>query len=232
MPELRVPGRGSCPVEKTVVVETAPHAAIAQLDRASVYGGDGQSPQEVWPRPDQNSAHELTLSGNAGEPAPAERWLPVVGFETSHEVSDLGRVRRLGGRCVKASLTSDGYLSLTLRAGGRHKTRTVHLLVADAFLGPRAKGFEVDHVDGDRANARLSNLEAVTHAENVRRGIARRHATPARPFIGWPSRRYVRTAPIWSAKDLPWDPAIHGSEVVERVSGDEPSHAPASVVTP
>jgi hypothetical protein len=120
-----------------------------------------------------------------------EAWLPVVGWEAWYEVSDLGRVRRIDYRVnrpvndrrvvtlLSPSLNSGGYLSVILSAPGvKRRTRVVHLLVADAFLGPRAPGLEIDHVDMNRANPRLANLEAVTHRENVRRSrAARRTAT-------------------------------------------------------
>lgn len=49
------------------------------------------------------------------------------------------------------------------------KTRTVHSLVAEAFLGPRPKGYDIDHISGDKTDNRLCNIEYVTHMENIRR---------------------------------------------------------------
>jgi len=121
--------------------------------------------------------------------AAAERWLRVPGYDVAYEASDLGRVRRL-------------------REGGGNRTRTVHALVADAFMGPRAPGLEIDHVDGDKSNCRLSNLEPVTHAENMRRWAERRRMGQWKPWVRPPRRP---APPRWNADDLPWDPAIHGT---------------------
>lgn len=123
-------------------------------------------------------------SGNATE-TESERWLPVVGFEIWYEVSDLGRVRRIRKpagaatcRLLKSSPDTRGYQTVGLSVRCVHYTRRVHLLVADAFKGPRPDGFEVDHEDGSKANCRLDNLEFVTHAENQRRAYALRLHRP------------------------------------------------------
>lgn len=120
-----------------------------------------------------------SASGNAIE-TESERWLPVVGFEGWYEVSSLGRVRRIRKpagaptcRLLKASPDTWGYLSVRPSAPGKpQRTLRVHLLVADAFIGPRADGFEVDHRDGVKAHCELSNLEVVTHSVNMKRAYA------------------------------------------------------------
>lgn len=107
-------------------------------------------------------------------PSPeAEAWRPVVGYEGVYSVSSLGRVRRdAGGRGARAgyvlrsTLMKTGYLRVGLVRDGKQETRTVHSLVADAFLGPRLPGMTVNHRDGDKANPALSNLEYVTYGEN------------------------------------------------------------------
>lgn len=97
----------------------------------------------------------------------AEWWLPVDGYP-GYEVSDLGRVRRVG-RCV---LSSDGYRlgypSVQLCVNGKRTTLFVHRLVAAAFIGPCPSGLEVNHLDRDKTNNRSENLEYVTRSENER----------------------------------------------------------------
>lgn len=51
--------------------------------------------------------------------------------------------------------------------------RRLHVLVAEAFIGPRPDGLEVHHIDHDRMNPRVDNLEYVTHQENV--ALAHKH---------------------------------------------------------
>lgn len=109
-----------------------------------------------------------------------ERWLPIAWFD-SYEVSSLGRVRKIGGRTRRAQ-PDRGYPGVTLYRNGKPFRRLVHALVAEAFIGPRPDGFEIDHKDFDKLNNRVDNLEYVTPKENTRRAIAaRRQERPSGP---------------------------------------------------
>ncbi|TPV94108.1 MAG: hypothetical protein B7733_16985 [Myxococcales bacterium FL481] len=109
-----------------------------------------------------------------------EVWKPIPGY-VGYDVSNRGRVRSrcLPGRPrILRPWVTRRYLKIGLfRDGRRHRLR-VHRLVAITFFGP-ARGREVDHVDGNRLNNRLENLEYVSPSENVRRAWVRRHAREA-----------------------------------------------------
>jgi len=101
-----------------------------------------------------------------------ERWLPVVGYEGWYDVSDFGRVRSArtttntyAGRVLKLATNFDYKLVTLYRDGNKH-THRVHRLVIAAFVGPRPDGKEVNHIDGDKANNMVENLEYVTSSEN------------------------------------------------------------------
>ena len=64
---------------------------------------------------------------------------------------------------------SDGYACVTLGQKGRRKRYRVHRLVAEIFLPNNDNLPEVDHLDGNRMNPSLDNLEWVSHEENIRR---------------------------------------------------------------
>ena len=106
-----------------------------------------------------------------------EEWKPIRGF-SKYEVSSRGRVRNRErsaqtGKCLSPGKTSRGYLSVCLhyKEDGqyKHKSRLVHVLVAEAFLGKRPKGKDqVHHVDNNKLNNRASNLQFVTAMENTR----------------------------------------------------------------
>ena len=105
-----------------------------------------------------------------------EIWKLVVGH-AGYEVSNLGRVRssvRGGVRVLRPGIASNGYGTVSLRG----QTRTVHSLVADAFIGVRPVGMEVRHLDGDRRNSVLVNLCYGTRAENA--ADSDRHGTRVR----------------------------------------------------
>lgn len=102
-----------------------------------------------------------------------EIWKDVVGYEGLYQVSNLGKVRSLDrvvkrGWCYKGKLLTptvnkdNGYLYVNL-AG---KNKTVHRLVALAFIPNPENKPCVGHKDTNRQNAKASNLEWVTYSEN------------------------------------------------------------------
>jgi hypothetical protein len=100
--------------------------------------------------------------------ASRKRWKTIPGF-CDYEVSTLGEIRSLKGdepRLMKLRIGSDGYPRVTLQDDeGVKRVRRVHLLVADAYLGP-AKGRIVRHRNGDLQDPRLTNLKYGTQKEN------------------------------------------------------------------
>lgn len=112
-----------------------------------------------------------------------EQWRPVLGYEGLYDVSSLGRVKRIGyrGGLLSSNSSSNSYRRAMLCAkskGINCRLRLVHTLVAESFLGPCPIGMEVNHKDSDKSNPRLTNLEYVTHRENIkhasRRGLMSR----------------------------------------------------------
>lgn len=100
-----------------------------------------------------------------------EIWKTVVGFPY-YEVSNLGRVRRIRaeagtwvGRILKPGLGK--YALVRLAQDGIKTTRNIHILVAEAFLGQRPDGCQVNHKNFDRHDSRLANLEYCTAKENI-----------------------------------------------------------------
>ena len=110
-----------------------------------------------------------------------EEWRPVGGFP-NYQVSSLGRImsqwpNRKPRILVGSTNGRPGYRVVTLWAGDERTTRTVHRIVADAFLGLRPEGMEILHRDGDKRNNAVSNLRHGTKSENeldkVRHGVHR-----------------------------------------------------------
>lgn len=109
-----------------------------------------------------------------------ERWLPVVGYEGSYEVSDQGQVRSLDrvagtaehprrwkGRVLQpAPVGKCGHLMVALRRDGKSKSWLVHALVLTAFVGPRPVGMECCHGLGGTQDNSLQNLRWDTSSEN------------------------------------------------------------------
>ncbi len=111
-----------------------------------------------------------------------EEWRPVVGWLDYYEVSSGGRVRsldrivrhspsggdrRLSGRVLKQCVLKMGYPAVAFSFRGRHTTYYVHDLVARAFLGDPPAGHWVNHLDGNKLNPHLDNLEWATPKDNL-----------------------------------------------------------------
>ena len=113
-----------------------------------------------------------------------EIWKSIPGYEGLYEVSNLGRVKALdrvvakGGRGERHRheqiLKLQGrnlYLKATLCKNGEYRQFQVHRLVAEAFV-PNPEGKPVvNHIDGDRCNNQVGNLEWVTYRENTQHAI-------------------------------------------------------------
>lgn len=105
-----------------------------------------------------------------------EIWKDVVGFEGIYKVSNLGEVKALERdvdysnrichrkeHILSKHFNSDGYYMVKLLD---NKSRSVHSLVARAFLGIN-DNLEIDHIDGIRTNNNINNLRFVTHHTNL-----------------------------------------------------------------
>ena len=94
----------------------------------------------------------------------------IPGFP-NYTVSNTGEVFS-EGRKMKPFRSLDGYYKVDLRDNGRRKTEYVHRLVAKAFIPMPdwEADWVVDHIDGDKLNNNVNNLQWLTRAENSRKG--------------------------------------------------------------
>lgn len=122
-------------------------------------------------------------------------WKPVKNYEGLYEVSNLGEVRSLDrtdsiGRKIKGRLLKPaqckGYQVVGLHKKGKMKQVYIHRLVAEAFIGEPPKGYEVNHIDENKANNCVDNLEYLTHLGNMRygTGIARMKEKQGKAVVG------------------------------------------------
>lgn len=71
-------------------------------------------------------------------------------------------------RRLKVDVDSHGYTRITVYVRGNIHRPLLHRLIARLFVANPAKKPHVNHLDGDKRNSAASNLEWVTHAENIR----------------------------------------------------------------
>lgn len=92
-----------------------------------------------------------------------ESWVEIEGFP-DYLVSNTGFVYSVRSKKYLTPGCSGGYLSVSL---GKGNQKLVHRLVVENFIGVIPDGYEVNHIDGDKTNNTVSNLEITTPSENV-----------------------------------------------------------------
>lgn len=98
-------------------------------------------------------------------------WKPIKDFP-NYEVSDSGEFRNvITGRILKFKPNERGYLYTNLSKNSKYKTHKVHRVVAETFIPNPENKPQVNHIDGDKMNNAVRNLEWVTQSENIRHMI-------------------------------------------------------------
>ena len=101
-----------------------------------------------------------------------KEWRPVPGFDL-YVCNKMGDIKnKKTGHVLSKSLNRSGYAKVQLYNNRVKKSLAVHTIIANVFLGERLPGNQVNHKDGDKTNAQLSNLEYVTPAENMQHAAA------------------------------------------------------------
>ena len=98
-----------------------------------------------------------------------EIWKSIQGYEGLYEVSSDGRVKSLFRykKELKPNITKNGYATVELFKEKTSKRLLIHRLVAMAFLPNPNNLPQVNHIDEDKANNTVENLEWVAHKSNV-----------------------------------------------------------------
>ena len=102
-----------------------------------------------------------------------DNFRQVKGFEGHYSVSDDGKVYSHKRNIImKLKLNTYGYLTIHLKNGDINKHPSVHRLVAEAFIPNPENKPTVNHIDGNKQNNHVSNLEWSTHKEQMDHAIA------------------------------------------------------------
>lgn len=97
-----------------------------------------------------------------------ETWKQIPGYELYYEASDLGRIRSMRrGKILATVDLGRGYLCVNLSVGGKAKLNYIHRLVAKTFISLHIEGLTVNHLNGEKGDNRLTNIELVSIAKNI-----------------------------------------------------------------
>lgn len=131
----------------------------------------------------------------------SEEWRDIKGYEGIYQISDCGRVKSLGRmvhmhngfrytkeRFLRVKKKKSGYLFYCLYPGDRTvKYEHAHRLVAQAFIPNPLHKRDVNHIDGNKLNNCVDNLEWVTRSENQIHAYNVLKRTREHP-IGWDNK--------------------------------------------
>lgn len=107
-----------------------------------------------------------------------EIWKDIPDFEGKYQASNFGRIKSLNynrtgkEQLLKFCINNHGYLFVRLFKNGKVKNYLIHRLVWIAFHGAIPEGMQINHIDEDKTNNRLDNLELMTCKENNNWGTA------------------------------------------------------------
>ena len=116
---------------------------------------------------------------------PSEEWRPIKSSCGRYFVSNLGRIkssnlcfvdkagkkRQYYSKIIKQHVDSVGYLIVSLKINGKKKIFRTHRLIATSFIPNRKNKQQVNHIDSNRTNNKVSNLEWCTPKENTNHGL-------------------------------------------------------------
>lgn len=101
-----------------------------------------------------------------------ETWKNIKEYEGLYQVSNLGRVKSFAvykqGKILRPIRTHKGYLTVVLSKDKKEKRKRIHRLVAEEFIPNPKHKEQVNHINGNKTDNRINNLEWVTCQENVK----------------------------------------------------------------
>lgn len=103
-----------------------------------------------------------------------EIWKDIKGYEGLYKVSNFGRIKSFYHNKEKILIlgsNSSGYAIVGLWKNGTEKFYSVHRIVAIHFIPNCQNKFEVNHIDGNKKNNNVENLEWVSKSENMKHAV-------------------------------------------------------------
>ena len=94
----------------------------------------------------------------------------IKGYDNVYTIDTEGNVYR-NHKLMKPYDNGIGYIQVKLRRNGKRFNRYIHRLVWKTFKGPIPECYEINHIDHNKSNNSLKNLELVTHSDNLKKAV-------------------------------------------------------------
>ena len=96
-----------------------------------------------------------------------EEWKNIDGLNGEYQISNKGNIKH-NNKILKSHKDSDGYLIITLFINKKHTTFKIHRLVASAFIPNENNYKQVNHIDCNKINNNVENLEWCSLQQNIK----------------------------------------------------------------
>ena len=97
-------------------------------------------------------------------------WKDIKNYEGLYTINENGEIKNSKGELRKINYAKNGYCIIDLYKHNIRKTYFVHRLVAEAFI-PNPNNYKlINHIDGDKTNNNIKNLEWCTYSYNIKYG--------------------------------------------------------------
>ena len=101
-------------------------------------------------------------------------WHPFTKYYLASKCGKILSLKRREKKILKLIKRRDGYLEFNFCENNKKRHYYIHRFVFETFKGSIPKGMETDHVDGDKKNNSISNLQLLNHKENVRKSCCKK----------------------------------------------------------
>lgn len=118
-----------------------------------------------------------------------EIWKDIKDYEGLYQISNLGNIRKLRfinnivnkEKIFKITpqIINSGYYKVVLYKDGKYKNKCIHRLVAETFIPNEENKPQINHIDGNKLNNNVDNLEWCTRSENMKHSYKNNLSTPS-----------------------------------------------------
>lgn len=147
----------------------------------------------------------------------SEEWTDIKDYEGLYQVSNFGRVKSsYTNRILKGRKDKGGYLLVNLYKNKVSYTKAIHRLVAQAFIPNPDNKPQVNHIDENKTNNMVSNLEWMTAKENTNHGTRNERASI--PIIAT-NLKTGESTEFYGALECARQLGLHQSSITEVLKG-------------